>query len=1104
MEQQAGKLGRAAEILERARELSKEERETFLRIACAGDDELRLEIESLIAAGEAQGQFLANPTHDAAETMTGPLESAGSVIDGYKLLQLIGEGGFGAVYLAEQREPIVRRVALKIIKLGMDTRRVIARFEAERQALAIMDHPNIAKVLGAGATPAGRPYFVMELVTGEPITGYCDRHGLSIDDRLRLFAQVCHAVQHAHQKRIIREEDPPKPSTRLSTHSPSPTGRGARAEGELSLASIAAHRHIEPARLSRVVRGDLDWIVMKCLEKNRSRRYETANSLALDIERHLTHEPVEAGPPSRLYRTRKFIRRHRAGTIGAALVSLAILLGLGGTTWGILWALDERDQANQHAQRADREATEARQSRDIAEQIVSFMNEMLQGVGPSVALGRDITVLREMMDGAARRIHDGELKRAPKAELRLRTAIGEIYCHLAAYDAAESMLRPAVALAESIHGRHHVQVANVLSRIARLDFLLGRPGVALDSAERALLIQQQATAGDSEGVALSLHDVGFYLLLLHRPNDALPKFEESLAMYERLFPGDHVAVATGLEKLGGCLEDLGRMDDALSKLSAALNMRKRMLPGNHPDIAASLNNVAHCLERMGRADEALPSFEAALEITRRLYSGDHPDVATALGNVAYCLTQLERDEDALPEYEESLGILQRLFPSDHPDVAWALTNLGQCLQNLGRADDASARFEAALAMYETLGAADAPVVAQALRGLAASQAALGRASDALPSFQAALAMRRRLDSGDNPDVAQSLCDLGYCLDQLGRTNDALPYYEEALQMYKRGYGRDHIDIAFALAELTGIHGRLGNLTEAVALADQSVAMYERLFHDGHPDTVRILKRLGVVLQNAGRPSEALPYYRRALELCRQMYDEPHWWTAIVLHHLADALRLQGALDDAEPMAVEALAMYRDHPDWTAHEYQHAASVVGHILIARGRAAEAADLVHEIIEVEQRREPPNPSGLSSTLAQFGLALLDLQTVEAAASAEPLLRQCLELRGPLFPDGHPQAWLRYNTMSMLGEAVARQSRFDEAEPLLMTGWEHLKSDPAVPSPESLGADRKREALERLVALYDAWTIADPGQDYAATAAAWRQRLAEYDAAHGNGGQ
>jgi serine/threonine protein kinase len=389
-----------------------------------------------------------------------PLERTGVMIGRYKLLQQIGEGGFGIVFMAEQTEPVQRKVALKIIKAGMDTREVIARFEAERQALALMDHPNIAQVLDGGTTTTGRPFFVMELVRGIPITEYCDQADLSTHERLELFIRVCRAVQHAHQKgvihrdlkpsnvlvtlhdgepvpkvidfgvakalgqkltdktlftrfeqmigtpaymspeqaalsgldidtrsdiyslgvllyelltgvtpldaetlrqgaldeirRMIRETDPPKPSTRLLT-------LGDR------LAEVAKHRHVEPAMLSRLVRGDLDWITMKALEKDRQRRYETVNGLAVDLQRHLDNEPVVARPPSNLYRFQKLVRRNKLAFAGASLVTLSLVLGLVATTWQAARATRaEREQARLRGE-ADKARLLESQSRQRAE-----------------------------------------------------------------------------------------------------------------------------------------------------------------------------------------------------------------------------------------------------------------------------------------------------------------------------------------------------------------------------------------------------------------------------------------------------------------------------------------------------------------------------------------------------------------------------------------------------------------------------------------------------------------------------------------------------------------------------------------------------------------
>ena len=428
----AGQFKRMEELFDAAVDLPPERRHRFLQGACGTDTELLLHVERLLrhaddntgVVGLSEGSGV---SADAAEVKVGPdlTEPPGTKLGPYRIVTLIGEGGFGAVYEALQERPVRRRVALKIIKLGMDTKQVIARFEAERQALAMMNHPHIARVFEAGATDTGRPYFVMEFVEGVAITEFCDQAQLSPRQRLELFMLVCEAVQHAHQKgiihrdlkpsnvlvtrhngepvpkvidfgiakatrqrltektlvtetgqligtpaymspeqaqmgetdidtrsdiyslgalmyelltgttpfdtrtfqrlaypeiqRIIREKDPPTPSTRVS-------GLGE------DLVEVARDRNIEPGTLPRLLRGDLDWIVMRALEKDRARRYSTASELAADIGRHLRHEPVTASPPSVPYRLRKFVRRHRIGVAAGAVVALALLIGMGGMT----------------------------------------------------------------------------------------------------------------------------------------------------------------------------------------------------------------------------------------------------------------------------------------------------------------------------------------------------------------------------------------------------------------------------------------------------------------------------------------------------------------------------------------------------------------------------------------------------------------------------------------------------------------------------------------------------------------------------------------------------------------------------------------------------
>lgn len=486
-------------IFNLARKLSPEDRSAYLKQVCGDKRSLQQRIEELLKAHEEDG-FLELPTADLLPTLDQPVtEGPGTVIDCYKLLQKIGEGGFGIVFMAEQQSPVVRKVALKVIKPGMDSKAVVARFEAERQALALMDHPNIAHILDGGITESGRPYFVMELVKGVPITEYCDKNELSAEDRLCLFVDVCRAVQHAHQRgvihrdlsssnimvtlhdgkpvvkvidfgvskaihqrltektlftaygqmigkpqymspeqaemsgldvdtrsdvyslgvllyelltgttpleaerlraagyaemqKLIREEEPPKPSTRLSGT-------------DEKLTVIAKHRSATPERLHRLVRGDLDWIVMRALEKDRSRRYESASDLQRDVERFLNREAVSACPPSAIYRTRKFIRRNRLAVVVAASISLTLIFGLLGTSGALMWAVREMRRAVRAEADAVAKADEAESERERAQNFADSLSRTLYAADMNNAMTawerNDLRQMKKLLEKYAR------------------------------------------------------------------------------------------------------------------------------------------------------------------------------------------------------------------------------------------------------------------------------------------------------------------------------------------------------------------------------------------------------------------------------------------------------------------------------------------------------------------------------------------------------------------------------------------------------------------------------------------------------------------------------------------------------------------------------
>jgi serine/threonine protein kinase/tetratricopeptide (TPR) repeat protein len=674
-----------------------------------------------------------------------PTDGPGSIVGRYKLLERIGEGGFGVVYMAEQQHPVRRKVALKVVKPGMDSRQVLARFEAERQALAIMDHPNIARVLDAGATESGRPYFVMELVKAEPITEYCDRNQLEPRQRLELFVQVCNAVQHAHQKgiihrdikpsnvlvamhdtkpvvkvidfgvakalgpeltentlftgfaqllgtplymspeqagqssldvdtrsdiyslgvllyelltgttpfdkerfrqaaqdeirRIIREEEPPKPSTRLSS-------------SKASLSSISAQRQTDLAKLTKLVRGELDWIVMKALEKDRTRRYETASGLAADVQRHLHDEPVLACPPSAGYRLRKFARRHRGPVLAVLLILLALLAGVIGTTSGLIRAEQQRlvvvKQRNELAAR--------NQALQAAHEHERLLNE------------RARQAIETFTSDAAIEQLTREKELSPD-QINFLDKVIQYY--------AESTEE--VVATEEERSRQ----ARTYFQIGRMNYVLGRSQDSESAYRRAIAcFQQLATDFPTQ-----------------------PEFRLKLAV-SHAFMGVVFSKGRLREKESAYLEALA----ILKQLVADFPARREFSQG----LAGNLNNLGNLFYETGRLPEAEAAQFEALAIRKQL-AADFPDdpilrraLAMSHNNFGWMLQISGRLKEAEAAFGDAVALQKRVAaevpnnPKFRMEVAMYQFNLGNLLRDTGRPKDAEALHAEALAIYRQL------------------------------------------------------------------------------------------------------------------------------------------------------------------------------------------------------------------------------------------------------------------------------------------------------------------------------------------------------------------------------------------------------------------
>jgi serine/threonine protein kinase/tetratricopeptide (TPR) repeat protein len=867
---------------------------------CAGDADLRGRVEALLKANDDPASFLDKPAVDAAPDGTGAFapgpddsappgpaaEAPGQWIGPYRLLQEIGAGGMGTVWMAEQEHPVRRRVALKVIKPGMDSAQVIARFEAERQALALMDHQNIAKVLDAGTAPHGRPYFVMELIKGVPITKFCDEHHLTPRERLELFVPVCQAVQHAHQKgvihrdlkpsnvlvtlydgrpvpkvidfgvakalhqrltdrtlftdfgavvgtleymapeqaalshldvdtrsdvyslgvllyelltgttpferkrlrqaaldevlRIIREEEPPKPSTRLS-------------ESGDALPSIAALRKTEPAKLSRLVRGELDWIVMRALEKDRSRRYETANGFARDIQRYLADEPVEACPPSATYRLRKFARKHRRLLATAAafvlLLAVAAVVSAGLAVWALRAeraAVTARDdEANQRAD-AERQRNDAHTARALADRNFQKARAAVENYLQKVEDNQDLKnnpnsyELRKQLLAAALPFFE-EFVEQKSDDPAVRFDQAEAYCKLAKVRRWMGENETAI--------REYTTARDLFAKLAA-DF--------------------PTVADYRDGWARSLTGLGYALQSLGKRPEAEVAYRRSINLHEQLAadfpnaPDYRWNLANSQVALGFLLQNLGKRIEAEAVYRQAITITAKLVtdfpavPIYRSDLANSHFSLGILLDRLGKRPEAEAEYRAALAVQEKLVA-DFPatpdyrrEVAATHNNLGTLLRVPGQKET---EYRAALTLFKKLvadFPSVplyRRDLANSHINLGTVLRDPGQRE---AEYRAGIDIRKAL-VADFPSVPQYHSDLAISHnnlgallSDLGRRPEAEAEYRAALAQDEKL-AADFPDESKYRYELATghnllakLLRDLGKQPEAEAEYRAAL------------------------------------------------------------------------------------------------------------------------------------------------------------------------------------------------------------------------------------------------------------------------------------------------------------------------------------
>ena len=881
-------------IYSAALRLDSGQRPEFVRQACGEDEALRAEIESLLAHEEHLGSFLERPAIEAVTSNTIYESLGGHTIGRYHLLQKIGEGGMGQVWLAEQKDPVRRRVALKLVKAGMNTREVIARFEAERQALALMDHPAIAKVFDAGATPQGTPYFVMEYVAGVPITAYCDNHQLNTRERLELFMSVCEGAQHAHQKAIIhrdlkpsnilvtevdgraapriidfgiakavaqkltadtiftrqgalvgtpdymspeqahssgedidtrtdvyslgvilyellagapplelrkiafeeflrrlREDEPPKPSAKIST------------QDQATSTEVARKRQTEPRALAKQMRGDLDSIALKALEKERSRRYGSPSDLATDIGRYLQNEAVLAVPPSAVYRARKFVHRHRAALFTACAFVLVLIAAS---------AISIRQSL-----RANREAAAAQAVSDFLQNDLLAQASANKQSGPSSKPDPDLKV-RTALDRAAARIA-GKFDRQPEVEAAIRDTIGQTYMELGLYPEARKQLERALDLHRRALGEAKATTLRTMSRLGVTAYLQGKFPEAEALLGKTLDIQWRVIGPQ------------------HR--DALYSMNNLVNLYA----------------------SQGKYAQAAALDSQTLEMRRRVLGPEHPDTLASMSNLALVFYRQGKYSQAEALYSQTLEIQRRVLGPEHPETLKTMHNLALVYHEQGNYAQAEALYSRTIEILGRVLGPTHPDTLICVNDLASFYERQGEYARAEGLYGQNL---ETM---------------------------------------RRVLGPEHPNTIGSMSNLALVYGEQGKYAQAEALFKQTLEMERRVLGSEHPFTLETLSDIAFMYQRQGKYALAETYAAQALAGARHQLGSEHPDTLKSAADLALAYQSQSKFAESEPLAREVFEFNRK--KQPDDWQRFRAESLFGAsLAGEKKYAEAEPLLLE--------------------------------------------------------------------------------------------------------------------------------------------------------------------------------------------------------